>query len=80
MVSDRTIWKIIQEHYKGQINPPSLLAQKMFDVAIEVRNRQEYVDDKFYSDKIRHLEDRIEVLENEVRVLKGLEPVWTATA
>lgn len=78
MIEDKKIWAVIKNKYSG--NPDSLLAQKIFAVAQDVRNLSDCENDRFYGNKILELTTRIEILENEVRVLRGEQPIWRAMA
>lgn len=79
-MTDKEIWRIIKAKYSGSVDPPSLMAQLLFDVARQVSDTTSMQVDNFFSDKFEEMDTKIEVLENEIRVLKGLEPIWTPRA
>lgn len=79
-MTDTEIWRIIKAKYSGSVEPPSLMAQLLFDVARQVSDTTSMQVNDFFEEKFVEMDTKIEVLENEIRVLKGLEPIWTARA
>lgn len=74
-MTDEQIWRIIAKHYSGSVNPPSLLAQKMFDVAKEIEMVADIESIEAYESRIRELWEENWRLDSENRQLKGLPPL-----
>lgn len=73
----RVIWKIMEKHYPGAVNPknPSLMAQRLFAIARAMYDDIEIQLDREYERAFQKKRDEIENLEAEIRELKGLPPL-----
>jgi hypothetical protein len=75
ILSEADVWKIIARHYTGSIDPPSLLAQKLYAVAIDIRMATETACDEFWVKELDQHSRTLWDLENQVRALRGEPPL-----
>ena len=73
-MTNAQIWRIIAKHYGGSINPPSLLAQKMFMAAREVATETEFENYDRERETVLRAEAEIFDLRNQIHALKGEPP------
>lgn len=74
-MTDEQVWKIIGKMYGGSVDPPSLLAQKIFDISVAIRDQVSSEHYDLYDGLLRERYMRTAVLEDEIRELKGLPPL-----